>query len=465
MGEFSGALQLTDLNDFLGPGQECILPVNIPKTKTSSPNVRINPRGVAEEVRADGSVKSLKKAEITLADCLACSGCVTTAESVLISEQSHSAFEKVLKADAGGGDRKTIVVSFSRQALASIAVKFSMRIAEAERRLCSFFKSQGVDYCFDLEYAHQLAVRGVSEEFVERYHESRLPMFTSACPGWICYAEKSVGDVVLPHIANTKSPQQIMGSMLKRFGEGKGGVYHCTLMMCYDKKLEASRSDFYDEVMQTRDVDMVITPIEVMKWMEEMGVALRDFKEEEMDDVGGFVRIAGGEKKDLIEYRDSGSGGYLEHAVLFASRRLFGRELSRDGVEYKVLRNQDFQEVSVEVDGEVKLRFAICYGFRNIQNVVQKMKRKKLGFDFVEIMACPSGCLNGGGQIRCEDVHNRAKAKELLKKVKECFAKERGEMQTGDMQKLFDSKEECDKVMRTVYHKVESNVNALAVSW
>ena len=110
--------------------------------------------------------------------------------------------------------------------------------------------------------------------------------------------------------------------------------------------------------------------------------------------------------------RGSGSGGFTENLFIAAAKELFGEDVN--DVEYKILKNSDFQELSLSQGGQVKLCFAIANGFRNIQNLVQKMKRKRCHYDFVEVMACPSGCLNGGAQVNgpflgfSRDVCNRA---------------------------------------------------------
>ena len=120
----------------------------------------------------------------------------------------------------------------------------------------------------------------------------------------------------------------------------------------------------------------------------------------------------------ILTHRGSGSGGYLDYVFRSAARELFNVQINDEPLEFKVIkyavslyhvenlltdvsrRNQDFRETVLTVDAQVRLRFAYAYGFRNIQNIVQQLKRNKCDYDFVEIMACPSGCINGGGQIR-----------------------------------------------------------------
>ena len=290
-------------------------------------------------------------------------------------------------------------------------------------------------------------------------------MLTSACPGWICYAEKTHGNFILPYISVTKSPQQIMGSLVKQhFGKklnkNPDQIYHVTIMPCYDKKLEASRQDFYNDIYETRDVDLVITSMEVESMLLDKGVDLKLLENSTLDSDIGFFNG----QKQLLNHRGGGSGGYLEHVFLHAAKVLYNIECS--DLKYKVLRNKDFQEVLLEVDGEVKLRFAFAYGFRNIQNVVQKMKRKKCSYDFIEIMACPSGCLNGGGQIRAD---TKEEAKQLLDNVGKLYKElpnvlpEENELVTG-IYSEFDT-DTKKSVFATQYHAITKTVNALNIKW
>ena len=118
----------------------------------------------------------------------------------------------------------------------------------------------------DTKIADDLALIECRNEFIERYNTNRklLPMLASSCPGWVCYAEKTHGNFILPYIATTRSPQQIMGVLVKQYLAKQlqttgDRIYHVTVMPCYDKKLEASREDFFSEVENSRDVDCVIT--------------------------------------------------------------------------------------------------------------------------------------------------------------------------------------------------------------
>lgn len=218
-----------------------------------------------------------------MADCLACSGCITSAEGVLITQQSQEEVLKVLnenQANKLAGDDaavKTIVFTVSQQSIVSLAHKYnSTNVEETARLLSGYLKRLGADFILDTKIADDLALLEARTEFVERYKSEvldndngkaatpTLPMLSSSCPGWVCYAEKTHGTFILPYLSTTRSPQQIMGVLVKQFLAQRlaisvDRIYHVTVMPCYDKKLEASREDFFSEANNSRDVDCVIT--------------------------------------------------------------------------------------------------------------------------------------------------------------------------------------------------------------
>ncbi|TNM97341.1 hypothetical protein fugu_015497 [Takifugu bimaculatus] len=472
---FSGVLQLTDLDDFITPSQECVKPVKVEKKQGKSvAKIQIEEDGSYIQINQDGGKQKLEKAKITLNDCLACSGCITSAESVLITQQSHEELLKVLQNNKSSAtEKKVVVVSVSPQSRASLAARYDLSSTEAGRRLTSFFKGLGVHHVFDTTFSRTFSLLESQREFVERFQrkeqdKTSLPMMTSACPGWICYAEKTHGDFVLPYISTTRSPQQMMGSLVKGyFAEQRGlspeQIYHVAVMPCFDKKLEASRSDFYMDQPQTREVDCVITSGEVQQMLEERDVSLNNVEPVPLDTV--FSNVYGDE---YLSHAGSGSGGYLHHVFSYAAKHLFGEEVKE--LTYKTLKNKDFQEVTLEKDGVVLLCFASTYGFRNIQNLVQKLKRGKSPYHFVEVMACPSGCLNGGGQLKALPGQNQ---KELLQKVEAIYRAERPLLpeENNSVAELYQSwlrsvgEERAKELLRTQYHTVEKMKNGLTMKW
>ncbi|XDV13666.1 hypothetical protein PO909_002033 [Leuciscus waleckii] len=473
---FSGVLQLTDLDDFITPSQECVKPVKVEKKQGRSvAKIQIEDDGSYFQVHQDGQKEKLEKAKITLNDCLACSGCITSAESVLITQQSHEELFRVLRHNkqVSSSEQKVVVVSVSPQSRASLAAHYGLKSSEVAHRLTRFLKNLGVHHVFETGFSRSFSLLESQKEFLERFSRKEvdkkaLPMLASACPGWICYAEKTHGEFVLPYISTTRSPQQIMGSLVKDYFASQEGIlpqniYHVTVMPCYDKKLEASRPDFYLNEFETREVDCVITSGEVLKMLEEENVSLRDVELAPLDTM--FSNVCG---EELLRHAGSGSGGYLHHIYKHAAKQLFGVEV--DELTYKTVKNKDFQEVTLEKDGQVLLRFAAAYGFRNIQNLVQKLKRGKSPYHFVEVMACPSGCLNGGGQLKPSSDQSN---KELLQQVEESYNGERTTVPEEDSrvaelyQRWVESvgEEKARQLLHTQYHAVEKNNSGLTIKW
>ncbi|KAG1716627.1 hypothetical protein ID866_505 [Astraeus odoratus] len=456
---FSGALTLTDLNDFITPSQACIKPVetldvlgDVKEPGAASTEIRIDSTGTYYEVSSTDDVpnapsrgveRKLQQAQISLNDCLACSGCITSAESVLITLQSHNEVLDFLGTNPAPSSpgHKFPVMSIAPQSLASLGARVSstsqtpVSLLQMLRRVQAFCVGVlGFKRVYDTTFARHIALLEHAQEFLERKRgegEGRLPMLASACPGWICYAEKTHAEM-LPFIARGKSPQQVMGTLVKTWLGGKWGkrpdqIYHVAVMPCYDKKLEASRQDFYSEMYSTRDVDCVITTGELEHLMQENGWDLSiPVDGEASPQPPSFPESDESEPvlPELVMHPGTSSGSYL-HTLMSVMTHALSDPLE---TSVKTIRSSDHEEYIVrnQRTGEVVFRGAKCYGFRNLQNVVRKVgkeagvqvgrgaagriaggmrvKSKKegeeKGYDYVEVMACPGGCVNGGGQLR-----------------------------------------------------------------
>ena len=489
MASFSGALQISDLDDFILPSQECIKPVKVGKAvaagkKVSKAKLKIEDggTGAGDDDGGEGvAAKTYEKATITLADCLACSGCITSAETVLIEMQSGKQLEKILAEKTAGaeGAFTHIVLTMQLQPILSIAQKFDAKSGtEAAEKLATFAKSIGVDVVTDLAMAEKMSLVELRKEFIERKvgGNGRLPLLSSSCPGWICYAEKTHGSWILPYVSRVKSAQQIMGSYVKGYYARKNGldpkkVCHVSLMPCFDKKLEASREDFTDEDTGVKDVDLVVTTVEVEEMLQNRGVNLLNLDQDKsnIDDLFGRR----GKAPFSASNYGSGSGGYANDLFVHAVKNIHGEAVDPGKVKYASVKNADFSETCFKGDnGEALLRFGVANGFRNIQNLVQKLKRSKGGstFDFVEVMACPAGCLNGGAQARPQQDMTQ---KEALIKLEESFSlmdKWSASISDHDVSSaytdwLLDSDEEVLKMLHTDYHEVEKMTNSLAIKW
>lgn len=344
---------------------------------------------------------------VLLSACLSCDGCVSEEESQKISQQSLQEIDRVLalnkKCDAS--KHKVLVVSVCPQSLPFFAVKFHLDIPEAAQKLCGFLKSVGVKHVFDTTLAASFSVLESQKEFVQRYrrrhHDTHaVPMFTSSCPGWIRYAEHVLGSLVTPHICTARSPQQVMGSLVKDYFARQQKltpeqVYHVVVAPCFDKKLEAVREEFYNSMLESSDVDCVLTSVEILHMMEQSNVSMESIDPVPLDHVFGEIS-----DPSLMRHDGRGSEGFLEHIFKHAAKELFGLEVEE--IVYKTLRNRDFQEVVLERDGETLLQFAAVYGFRNIQTLVHRMRKGRVPYQLVEVLSCPGGCVSGRGQAEGE---------------------------------------------------------------
>ncbi|AFR96934.1 cytosolic Fe-S cluster assembly factor NAR1 [Cryptococcus neoformans C23] len=490
---FSGALTITDLDDFLTPSQACIIPVRNnkkPAQDEGPTEIHIDSNNNYYEVSTypsvghddgiENSKKALEKAEINLNDCLACSGCITSTESLLITMQSQNEILQFIKTNPTTTDPdspchkpRLPILSISPQTLASLSAAYATASSRHPipllvllRRIRTFLSQpeNGSWRVWDTTFARHMSLRESVMEFHERKDEkekgkaAEMPMLASACPGWVCYAEKAQGDM-LPLLSAARSSQGIIGALAKSWYGPKlqykpDEIYHVTAMPCYDKKLEASRSDFYSSLYSTRDVDCVLTTGELDLLLQELG--FNPHVPVANESTPSYSATEDYPFPELLTHEGSSSGSYLQTIIHDVQRshpnptRITTREIrgSTDNIEYLI---QD------TVTGQVIFKGAKVYGFRNLQNLVRKVAKetgigrsgrgagagklsaavaarrrkakaaataatsattsvegtdaesiaslslvsgedKKL--DFVEVMACPGGCVNGGGQMK-----------------------------------------------------------------
>ncbi|KAL5163691.1 Protein NAR1 [Glycine soja] len=519
--KFSVALRIGDLNDYIAPSQACIVSLKGLK-KNDKPEVSIANKQV-----------NFEPVKISLKDCLACSGCVTSAETVMLEKQSLDEFLNNINSG------KAVIVSLSPQSRASIAVHFGIspiqkqclcickgkaaysdlpsylciaRSFLAFKKLTRFFKSLGVKAVFDTSCSRDLTLVESCVEFITRYRQnqlvdderskSSLPMIASACPGWICYAEKQLGSFVLPYISSVKSPQQTVGAIIKNYvcqelGLRPEEVYHVTVMPCYDKKLEAARDDFVfqfeshvegleSEINMISEVDSVLTTGEVLELIQSKEVDFKSLEETPLDKILTNINEEG-----YLYGVHGSSGGYAETIFRYAAKTLFGRQID-DPLTFRNIRNSDFQEVTLEassfelyniiimlvkkvvirkVEGKTVLKFALCYGFRNLQNIVRKLKNGKCDYHFLEIMACPSGCLNGGGQIKPNSGQSPKELSQLLESVYMENVLVASPFDNPIIKGLYDKWLEqpgsvkARRYMHTQYHPVEKSITSQLHNW
>ncbi|XP_017243825.1 protein NAR1 [Daucus carota subsp. sativus] len=475
--KFSATLRIGDLNDYIAPSQGCVVSLN------SKPTDRLgNLKKNGPKVVNAPKEMQVEPVKISLKDCLACSGCITSAETVMLEKQSLDEFLSSI--DKG----KIVIVSLSPQSRASLAEYFGLSSLQVFKKLTTFFKSLGVKTLFDTCCSRDLVLMESCNEFITRYKQSHssgddkskslLPMISSACPGWICYAEKTLGSYILPYISSVKSPQQTIGTIVKQHLSQKMSIrpediYHVTVMPCYDKKLEASRDDFVfgvesqsdGTVLNITEVDSVLTSGEVLELIQSKGVDFKALEESPLDQL-----LTNVDEEGQLYGVSGSSGGYAETIFRNAAKTLYGQDI-KEPLVFKTLRNSDFREVSLEVEGETVLKFALCYGFRNLQNIVRKIKIGKCDYQFLEVMACPSGCLNGGGQIKPKPGQS---GKDLIQSLEAKYIESILISDPFDnplAKRLYDEwlqqpgSEQAKKHLHTQYHPVVKSITSQLQNW
>jgi iron-only hydrogenase group A len=235
-------------------------------------------------------------------------------------------------------------------------------------------------------------------EFIERVKEGRLPMFTSCCPGWINYAELFHPEV-LPMLSTCKSPHQMLGALVKTYFAEKEGlkpedISVTSIMPCVAKKQEADRPQLTED--GNRDVDHVLTTREFAYMIREAGIDFNSLDDEEADAplgiYSGAAAIFGA------------SGGVMEAALRTVYEVLTGEELRN--IDFMAVRGlAGVKEATIEIKGK-KYSVAIVSGLTNVKKLIDNITTGAKHYDFIEVMACPGGCINGGGQPITNDKSN-----------------------------------------------------------
>jgi len=320
--------------------------------------------------------------------CILCGQCVSVCPTGALMEKSE-----IENVDAAIKAGKYVVVQTAPAVRAALGEEFGMPIGTpVTGKMVAALKRLGFKKVFDTNYAADLTIMEEATELLGRIKNGgKLPMITSCSPGWVNYAEIYYGDC-LGHVSSCKSPHEMMGAILKHYYAQKIGVapedmYVVSIMPCTAKKYEKER-----DALKTKgiaDVDAVLTTRELGKLIKRSGINFAKLPDEEFDN-------------DIIgEYTGAGvifgvTGGVMEAAVRTAHYVLTGKEI--EAVKFEAVRGFDgIKEASLEVGG-MTLNIAVAHGMKNAKVLLDDIRAGKSKYHFIEIMGCPGGCVNGGGQ-------------------------------------------------------------------
>lgn len=320
--------------------------------------------------------------------CVSCGQCIVNCPTGAIYEKDDTA--KVL--EAINDPEKFVVVHTAPSIRVTLGECFGMHIGtNVQGKMVAALRRLGFDKVFDTDFGADLTIVEEANEFLGRFQNGGvLPMITSCSPGWIKYCEHYYPDM-LDHLSSCKSPQQMSGAIIKTWYAEKMGIdpkdiVVVGIMPCTAKKFETKRDD--QAASGYPDVDYSLTTRELGRMIESAGIYFRHLPDEEFDnplgDSTGAAVIFGA------------TGGVMEAALRTAVEKLSGEELK--SLDFTEVRGTDgIKEASYTVNG-MEVKVCVVSGLANANTIMEKVKNGTADYHFIEIMGCPGGCVNGGGQ-------------------------------------------------------------------
>lgn len=385
--------------------------------------------------------------------CTMCGQCVVACPTGALREKDATkAVWRALQ------DEEMYVVAQTAPAVrAAIGEEFGMPIGTlVTGKMVAGLKKLGFDRVFDTDTGADLTIMEEGTELIERIKNGGvLPMITSCSPGWVRFVENSYPELT-DHLSTAKSPHQMFGAIIKSYYAEKMGIdpkkiFVVSVMPCVGKKAEADREEL--KVNGLRDVDAVLTTREAARMMKEAGIDLSILSDEQFDDPMGEATGAG------VIFGTT--GGVMEAALRTVSEVLTGKELEK--IDFEEVRGEvnGIKEATVKI-GDLDLKVAVANGLKNAGKIMDMIEKGEAPYHFVEIMACPGGCVTGGGQpihdaktMATVDIHGLRK-KALYEADKE--NKVRKSHENPVIKKLYDEylekpgSHKAHELLHTSYH-------------
>ena len=321
--------------------------------------------------------------------CILCGQCVSVCPTGALMEKSE-----ITKIDEAMKAGKHVIVQTAPAVRAALGEEFGMKVGTpVTGKMVAALKRLGFDKVYDTDFGADLTIMEEGTELLGRIKNGGvLPMITSCSPGWINYAEYNYGDL-LDHLSSCKSPHEMQGAILKSYYAQEKGIdpkdiFVVSIMPCTAKKFEKEREQ-NAAVDGLPDVDAVITTRELARMIKRAGILFDRLPDEEYDsDIMG-------------DYSGAGvifgvTGGVMEAALRTVYFVLTGKE--HEAIKFEAVRGFDgIKEASIDIDGTV-VNIAVAHGMKNAKVLLDEIREGKSKYHFIEIMGCPGGCVNGGGQ-------------------------------------------------------------------
>ena len=391
--------------------------------------------------------------DVDLADtaCAGCGQCINVCPTGALTEKSE--IENVMQAIADPD--KVVIAGVAPSVRVALGEEFGYPIGtDVEGKMVQALKMLQFDKVFDVNLTADLTILEEANELIERLTTGgTLPMITSCSPGWIRFLEYYYPELI-PNLSTCKSPQQMFGAIVKTYYAKKMNIdpekiYVVAVMPCVAKKFEKTRAD--EDASGYPDIDAVITTRELAKMIKKSGILFKDIPESKFD-------------SPLGEYTGAGvifgaTGGVMEAALRTAVETVSGKKL--ENVEFKEVRGFEGVKEATYKAGDVTVNVAVASGLENASKICEAIKNGTANYQFVEIMACPGGCINGGGQP-IVDAYTRRNVDYRGLRAKALYArdeslKERKSHENSECKAIYDEylgkpgSHEAHKVLHTSY--------------
>lgn len=365
---------------------------------------------------------------LNISDCILCGQCIVACPTAALREKSH--MKDVVA--ALNDKKKFTVVQIAPAVRATLGEEYNMPLGKnVTGQIITGLRRLGFNKVFDTNFGADLTILEEATELINRVKNGgKLPMFTSCCPGWVKYIEQNRPHL-LEHVSTCKSPHEMEGAVLKTYYAKKMGlnpkdIYVVSIMPCTVKKFEAERPELTEEHMQ--DVDAVLTTRELVRIFKIAGIEFEDLPEGEFDnplgESTGAAAIFGT------------SGGVMEAAVRTAYYYLTGKELEKIELEDFRTGNR-IKESTIKINEDLSVNAAVVNGIGNIGEILDEIENGESKYHFIEVMACPGGCINGGGQPIHQKPEKIKKRVEALYEI-DMKAKKRKSHENDSVKKLYD---------------------------